>query len=221
MLTQFLKLYLLCLALFYLSSCTDTNAVTDVDGNVYKTVKIGNQIWMAENLKVTKYSNGNPIFQVADNSDWSNQNTGAFCNYNNFLKNVKAYGRLYNWYAVTDSRNLAPEGWHLPSSDEIIELVNSLKGDTIAAAKMKMDSGIWLNSVASTTNESGFSALPSGYRYHDGTFHTFGSNGYWWTTTKSYEIYDWSPRLFDSFADVIRDPEYMNYGFAVRCVKDE
>ncbi len=96
--------------------------VKDIDGNSYKTVKIGEQIWMAENLKVTQYRNGDPIPNLTDENDWENTEQGAYCNYDNNEDNVETYGRLYNWYAVDDKRGLAPNGWHIPTDDEIKEL---------------------------------------------------------------------------------------------------
>lgn len=216
------KLLLLVFAIVSFSSCKESNTVTDIDGNVYKTIKIGNQVWMAENLKVTKYRNGNPILQIKDNRAWSSTKDGAYCSYNNDASNVNTYGQLYNWYALSDPRGLAPEGWHIPTNEEIAKLIGYLKGDTVAAGKMKVaGTEHWLRPNAGAGNESGFSALPGGYRFgDDGTFHTAGSNGYWWSTTSSYEMFSWTPRLYNLFADVTRDGKYMAYGLSVRCVKD-
>ena len=202
--------------------CNNANTLTDIDGNVYKTVKIGDQVWMAENLKVTRYRNGNPILHRPEAKEWSKTTDGAYCYYNNDSSNILHFGNLYNWHAINDSRNLAPEGWHIPSPEEITTLVNTLKGDTVAGGKLKISgAGLWLSPNAGATNESGFSAVPGGYRFNeDGSFHTMGSNGYWWTTTKSYEIFSWTPRLYEVFADVNRDTQYLNYGLAVRCIKD-
>ena len=91
--------------------------VKDIDGNSYKTVKIGEQIWMAENLKVTQYRNGDPIPNLTDENDWENTEQGAYCNYDNNEDKVKTYGRLYNWYAVDDKRGLAPNGWLNPCAE--------------------------------------------------------------------------------------------------------
>lgn len=195
--------------------------VEDVDGNVYQTVKIGDQVWMAENLKVTKYRNGNPIFHIADAAKWAKTNDGAYCIYNNDSTLANTYGNLYNWYALNDSRNIAPEGWHIPTHKEIAELIRFLEGDTTAARKLKISGPEhWLNYNFSS-NETKFSAKPGGYRFGgDGGFHTAGSNGYWWTTTQSFEMFAWSPRLYEGFADVNRESYYMNYGMAVRCIKD-
>lgn len=199
----------------------DDTTVTDIDGNVYKTVKIGDQVWMAENLKVTRYRNGNALLNITDNVAWSNTSAGAYCNYNNDTSVVKEYGRLYNWYAVINEQNIAPAGWHIPIPEEIITLMLHLKGDTIAGAKMKeRDTTHWLNPNQGATNESGFLALPGGYRFSEGTFHTLGSNGYWWSEGRSYELYTWSPRLYTYFADVGRDFRNQNLGLSIRCVKD-
>jgi uncharacterized protein (TIGR02145 family) len=200
---------------------SNNNTVTDIDGNVYSTVNIGDQVWMADNLKVTKYRNGDTLPGISNAEEWKNLSAGAYCYYNNDTNNIAAYGRLYNWYAVSDNRNIAPEGWHIPTEEEIIALTDFLAGDTIAAGKMK-DTGsrYWINPNTGATNESGFSARPGGYRFDDGRYYTLRSNGYWWSATRSYEMYAWTPRLYFGFADVKREPYYEKYGFAVRCIKD-
>jgi uncharacterized protein (TIGR02145 family) len=196
--------------------------VTDIDGNVYHTVKLGSQVWMVENLKVTRYQNGDLLPNVADTTQWCHLPAGVYCSYNNDAKNASVYGHLYNWFAVTDSRNIAPKGWHVPSYKEIEMLVAFLGGDTIAAAKLKeTGTAHWLQPNMGATNESGFTALPGGYRFnHEGTFHTLGSNGYWWTTTQSIELYAWSKRIFWYFAHADYDHDLKTLGFSVRCVKD-
>jgi len=115
----------------------ETGTVTDIDGNIYKTVKIGTQWWMAENLKVTKYRNGNLIPNVTNMTQWDNLTTGAYCTYNHDATNVTNYGRLYNWYAANDSRNIAPAGWHVPSDVELTTLITNLGGEDFAGGKMK------------------------------------------------------------------------------------
>lgn len=221
-----MKSYLQTCILIFLSiwlfGCKQTNEVSDVDGNIYKTVKIGEQTWMAENLKVTHYQNGDEIQFVSDNLEWSQQQNGAFCFYNNDSINSKKYGNLYNWYAITDARKIVPKGWHIPTLDEVNQLISYLKGDTTAAAKMKVNGAeFWITQNQYSTNSSGFSALPGGYRFgDDGTFHTLGSNGYWWTSTGSFELFSWSNRSYNVFADINRDKQYLTYGFSIRCVKD-
>lgn len=209
--------------ILFITACGDTGSVTDIDGNVYKTIKIGNQVWMAGNLKVTKYRNGNPILHLKDNESWITAEDGAYCSYNNSSSDAEQTGLLYNWYAINDSRNIAPEGWHVPNPQEIAVLVEYLKGDTVAAAKMKATgTQNWLLPNEGANNKSGFAALPGGYRYgKNGSFHTAGSNAYWWCTTRSFEVFSWSSRIYQTFADVDRDSSYMTYGLSLRCIKDQ
>lgn len=207
---------------FLFCHCKNTrtnNTATDIDGNVYRTVTIGNQIWMAENLRVTRFRNGDTIPHIADAVAWSRAPAAAYCYYNNDTGKLNSYGLLYNWHVINDSRNIAPEGWHLPDEQELATLIAYAGGDTIAAGKLK-DTTHWLLPNAGATNEYHFSALPAGYRLHTGSFHTLGSNGYWWLRTGSYEMYAWSPRMFMGFADVRRDHRFQNYAMAVRCIKD-
>jgi uncharacterized protein (TIGR02145 family) len=207
----------------FTDSCINNNeTVVDVDGNVYHTVKIGTQVWMEENLRVTKYSNGDPLPNMSDTTQWDFTPIGAYCNYNNDTSNAITYGRLYNWYAVTDARNIAPKGWHVPSIKELKTLLAFLGGEGEAGGKMKeTGTAHWLMPNTGATNESGFSALPGGYRYNrGGSFHTLGSNGHWWTITESFEMYGWSECLYYRFADINRNFNYRTFGFSVRCIKD-
>ena len=125
---SFFTTTLILIFVFCFFSCEDpTNpnekdTVTDIDGNVYQTVEIGNQIWMAENLKVVHYRNGDPTPKITDNAEWSTSTTGAYCNYSNVDSLADTCGSIYNWYAVCDNRNIAPEGWHVPSDDDWKEL---------------------------------------------------------------------------------------------------
>jgi uncharacterized protein (TIGR02145 family) len=217
-------IFIVGLIVFFTNSCgrMSPETVTDIDGNIYHTVTIGNQVWMTENLKVTRYRNGDLIPNVSDTSQWRNLPVGIYCNYENNPKNGLIYGRLYNWYAATDVRNIAPKGWHVPGIEEIETLVTYLGGDTIAAGKMK-ESGTthWLYPNTGATVKSGFLALPGGYRFnHNGTFHTLGSNGYWWTSTQSYEMYAWSARLYSYFAYTTNVHDFKTLGLSIRCVKD-
>jgi uncharacterized protein (TIGR02145 family) len=199
----------------------EVQTLNDIDGNNYRTVRIGNQVWMAENLKVTRYRNGDVIPNISVPGDWEYTQTGALCDYKNDTSNVRAYGKLYNWFAVNDSRNIAPEGWHIPTEAELDTLINFLRGDTTAAGKLKeKGNSHWLIGNAESDNVTGFSARPGGYRFADGTFHTKGSNGYWWLHHSSYEMYGFTPRLYKLFADISRDEHFKNYGFSVRCIKD-
>jgi len=194
--------------------------ITDIDGNIYKTVKIGTQIWMKENLKVTHYRNGNAIPKVTDNTAWIDLSTGAYCNYGNDVNNVTTYGRLYNWYAVNDTRNIAPTGWHVPSDAEWQTLVDYLGGENVAGGKMK-ETGTthWQTPNTGATNESEFSALPGGARY-GGTYDNIGNFEGWWSATEYGGFYAWDRRLNYSSSGVSRYLTSKRYGFSVRCVGD-
>ncbi|EHQ27653.1 fibrobacter succinogenes major paralogous domain-containing protein [Mucilaginibacter paludis] len=206
----------------FLATCNVPGTLKDIDGNIYHTVKIGNQIWMAENLRTTHFSNGNPISQISNNKAWERSTAPAFCFYDNDKEKGKTYGPLYNWYAVNDSRGLAPKGWHIPTKMELDTLLkNTIGSDTLAAAFLKEPGNKhWLPAIMETVGASGFNALPAGYRHRDGSFHSLKSNTYFWTGNFTFELYNWSSRLFYGFADVDRELYYRQYGFSVRCIKD-
>jgi len=149
---------------------TGTVTVTDIDGNIYKTIKIGEQWWMAENLKVKHYRNGDLIPNVAGPSEWCSLSKGAWCTYDNKEEFAHKYGYLYNWFAIEDNRNIAPENWHVPNNEEWQVLIDYLGGFFYAGGKMKANgnlkdgTGLWDPPNEDATNESGFSALPSGGR---------------------------------------------------------
>ncbi len=214
-----------------------TGTVTDIDGNTYQTVKIGNQWWMAENLKVTHYNNGDNIPHVTNNNTWASLLTGAYCNYNNDINNVATYGRLYNWYAVDDSRNIAPAGWHVPTDDEWKQMEMYLGMSQASAnaigfrgtdegGKMKTTGtiqggdGLWNYPNVGATNSSGFSAFPGGFRKHDGTFYLMGGNAVLWSSTEYSSIDAWYRVLYYSYSLVVRTNYYKQSGFSVRCVRD-
>ena len=201
--------------------------VTDVDGNIYRTIKIGEQWWMTENLKVTQYRNGDSIPNVTDNLEWVNLTCGAYCNYNNDEVKVATYGRLYNWFAVSDSRNIAPEGWHVPSDEEWQTLVDYLGGLSVAGGKMKTTgtieegNGLWYPPNDGATNESGFSALPGGFRYdRSGLFSSLSRTATFWSATKTNIPDAWSRRLKYNFSGVYRHYYNKHVGYLVRCIKD-
>lgn len=193
--------------------------VEDIDCNAYRTIKIGSQVWMAENLRVTHYHNGEAIPNVTDNSRWSNLNTGAYCSYNNNARNIDNYGLLYNWYAVDDSRGLAPEGWHIPTDKEWTALEKYLGSN--AGGKLKaMGTNYWKNPNEGATNSSGFSALPGGYRYYyNGSFDYVGHGGYWWSSPESGSSGGWYRFLDPKHSGIYLDHS-KQYGFSVRCIKD-
>jgi uncharacterized protein (TIGR02145 family) len=195
----------------------------DIDGNVYHAVVIGTQIWMVENLKTTKYRNGDIIPNLTDSLAWVKSVSGAYCWYNNNPGTYKAdYGALYNWYAATDGRNIAPIGWHVPSDEEFAILVNYLGGTNAAGDKLK-ESGTnhWL-APNNGTNESGFTGLPGGARgYYWSTTTRIGLNGYFWTT-KSKDTrnawYSWFPT--GNYSGFYLSNINKTAGYSVRCVRD-
>jgi uncharacterized protein (TIGR02145 family) len=210
--------------------------VKDIDGNSYKTVKIGEQIWMAENLKVTQYRNGDPIPNLTDENDWENTEQGAYCNYDNNEDNVETYGRLYNWYAVDDKRGLAPRGWHIPTDDEIKELEiylgmshseaddTNYRGTNEGSKLAGGDDFGRLNGALVKTPEfgtSGFDFLPAGCRLSlGGDYFSMDIRGYFWSSTEDNNGKGWYRNLIYNRSEVYRLSRNKNYGFSVRCIKD-
>jgi uncharacterized protein (TIGR02145 family) len=195
--------------------------VKDIDGNKYKTVAIGTQVWMAENLKVEHYRNGDPVPNVTDNTAWSTLTTGAYANYNNDAANGATYGRLYNWYAATDARNIAPAGWHVPSDTEWDVLINYLGGESVAGSKMKeTGTAHWASPNIDATNSSGFTSLPGGVRDQNGPFFAIGNLGSWWSSTELLTSNAWSRTLFNSHGVVFKNGDFKQRGFSVRCLRD-
>jgi uncharacterized protein (TIGR02145 family) len=201
---------------------TNTNTVTDIDGNKYRIVKIGNQWWMAENLKVTNYRNGDAIPNVTNNNEWRSLTKGAYCNYNNDTNKVAVYGRLYNWYAVIDSRNIAPVGWHVPNAVDWQTLVNQLGGNSQACGKMKdTDTTHWQTPNTGATNTSGFSALPGGRRAVDGGFDMMGTDANFWSTAEKDSFSAFHQNLRYGNSSVFWDwCFYKQDGYSVRLVRD-
>ncbi|MDO9257587.1 MAG: fibrobacter succinogenes major paralogous domain-containing protein [Bacteroidales bacterium] len=221
------------------NNTTASETVTDIDGNVYHTVKIGKQTWMVENLKTTKYRNGNggTIPNVINATDWPFLSTGAYCNYNNDEDNGLKYGRLYNGYAVTDVRNLAPAGWHVATDTDWTILIDYLIANGYNYDGTKDDNRV-AKSLASPTdwttyvgpgaigndltknNSTGFSALPGGYRSSDypSSFVSIGFKCSWWSCTTTNDTYGRSLEYNSSYA--FRDNYPRRSGLYVRCVKD-
>jgi uncharacterized protein (TIGR02145 family) len=211
--------------------------VTDIDGNVYKTVRIGNQVWMAENLKVTHYRNGDRILTGYSNSQWSGLSTGAYCYYDNNRSKGEIYGALYNWYAINDSRKIAPKGWHVPSDAEWLTLTDHYGGFKVAGGKLKEAGTIhWNRTQKEATNESGFNALPGGKRSNDpGGYHYMGLQAHFWSATNSYNYRSYSKShsssaysrtLRGNNSQVSRSGNHAKYGttkrsgFSVRLLRD-
>ena len=214
------------------TSSNNPTTLMDIDGIVYETVFIGDQIWMAENLKVTHYRNGEEIPIVTSDTEWSNLTTGAYSSYDNDNNNVDTYGLLYNWYAVNDNRNLAPTGWHVPTDEEWKQLEMYLGmglseaddtgcRDTDEGNKLK-ETGIahWNIPNEGATNESGFSALPGGLRSSAGTCDNIGYYTYFWSATEGDSGNAWYRFLHYNRSCVSRYNSNKQNGFSVRCVKD-
>ena len=211
-----------------------TGTVTDIDGNVYQTIIIGTQEWMMENLKVTHYRDGTAIPTGHSNSDWSNLTTGAYAVYDDNESNATTYGYLYNWYAVDDSRNIAPEGWHVPTDDEwkTLEMYLGMsQGEadntgwrgTNEGSKLAGNADLWNNGNLENNAEfgtSGFTALPGGYRSTNGYYYDLGSHGSFWSSTEDDSDTAWYRGLYYSNSGVARGGSYKLYGFSVRCVRD-
>lgn len=213
----------------------ETGTLTDIDNNIYATVKIGNQWWMAENLRVTKYRNGNPIQEIHGNdaAAWSNTQEGAYCEYS---ENHNAPGFLYNWFAVTDTNNLAPAGWHIPTDDEwkTLEIYLGMSADaankttwrgTNQGDQLKISGTDRWTSYGNVwpTNESGFSAMPGGCRVYDGSWSDpigLSYMGFWWSSSVHSVSESWYRYLDYKNSKVFRSHALKSYGFSIRCVKN-
>ena len=199
------------------------DCIKDIDGNTYKTVKIGTQTWMAENLKVRKYNDGSAITNVTDNSQWEKLTTGAWCNYNNSDSLGKIYGKLYNWYAVSPTtngnKNVCPTGWHVPNTLEIDLVRDYLGGESFAGNTMR-EIGIlhWNSPNLEATNSSLFSAIPSGLRNPEGVFNSIGINFLFWSSTDGNN--SWCYYLTNKDDDLTDWYTYKTNGFSIRCIKD-
>lgn len=195
--------------------------VTDVDGNVYHTVIIGSQTWMVENLKTTKYNDGTAIPLVTDGAAWSKLTTPAYCWYNNDEADYKnPYGALYNWYTVNTGK-LSPAGWHVPTDAEWATLVSYLGDTTIVGGKLK-EAGTthWVSPNTGATNSSGFTALPGGSHYTDGSFYLNGKYGWYWSTNESSTTEAWHEYVQYNNSNVYRHSGSKSIGFSVRCLKN-
>lgn len=181
------------------------STVTDVDGNVYNSISIGTQVWTVENLKVTKYQNGEAIQNILDNSTWNNLSSGAFCDYDNNSLNRNTYGVFYNWFAASDPRNIAPKGWHVASYEEYQLLIDYLGGPAKAEENLKT---------------AGFNVLPAGKRTEDGIYLDKGIFPYLWSSTEYHVGSNWARYLSINGADLYVNCLSKNNGFSVRCIRD-
>lgn len=201
----------------------DPTTVTDIDGNVYHFVTIGTQVWMVENLNVTHYRNGDTISNFINNYDWNNTLNGAYRNYNDDPANGKIYGKLYNFSAIQDSRNLCPLGWHVPSDAEW-RILREYLGSINAGGSLK-ETGTehWLNPNTGATNSSGFTALPGGlYIAFQSKFANIEAGGYWWSSTDilPYTAAFWHMACDDNYMTSTIEGAFEYNGLSIRCLKD-
>jgi uncharacterized protein (TIGR02145 family) len=206
-------------------------AMTDQEGNTYKTVVIGEQEWMAENLNTSIYRNGDPIPEIQDAQEWDNTALGAWCYPNNDAVNACPYGKLYNHHVITDVRNVCPNGWHVSSNQEWSDLINYLDPSSPALEddNYPNNAGIALVSVRENptmvANSSGFSILLAGSRssYSDSDFNEYvsGQEAFFWTSDVTSNLIDeaWG-RTYEGYEDIELDPYPIGYGGTIRCVKD-
>jgi len=206
------------------------DTMMDIDGNVYRTVTIGTQVWMKENLKTTRYRDGTPIACVTGNSAWAALTTPAYCYYNNDSAGNKAtYGALYNWHVVdpANPRQIAPAGWHVPTAADWATLADRLGGEYVAGGKMKeAGTAHWQAPNTNATNSSGFTALPGGYRSDIGLcegmgYASYGNFGYWWSSTPDVGPPSWSRAVRSQEAAMYSGHVLgVHAGFSIRCVRD-
>jgi len=186
----------------------------DQEGKTFKTVKIGDQLWMAENLNVTHFRNGEEIPTGKASSDWQREGEAGnpmWCNQGNDPELSKKYGRLYNWFAVNDKRGLAPKGWHVATDAEWKKLIDFYGGEVYAALKMR---------TTGAPGETGFDGLPGGACKENGTYYGYGTTGLWWTSTEVNSQYGWMCLLNYKYCNIFTLDESKLYGFSVRCIKD-
>jgi uncharacterized protein (TIGR02145 family) len=218
------------LALILIQGCkkTDTlpaekslTTVTDIDGNVYKTVIIGAQVWMAENLKTTKYGNGDQI--VTTTSDISGESSPKYqWAFGDDVNNADTYGRLYTWFAATDVRSVCPTGWHVPTDIEWETLKLYLGGDSIAGGKLK-ETGTthWQTPNSGATNEVKFNVLPAGYRNYTGSFVSLQLSSYIWSSSQNpTPEWSWGQRIGYNDGILLRGGYYKQSGASVRCIQN-
>ncbi len=216
------QLGVLGLALMFVGFNTNAQVtMKDGDGKVYGTILTGSTYWIDQNLSTSKYANGDAIANVDDNTAWSLLTTGAWSFYDKSSGNGSTYGKLYNWYAVDDSRGVCPTGWRVPTNTDWNNLGKTLGGDSLAGGKLKQTgTTFWSAPNTAATNQIGFNAMPSGYRGNGGAYGSLTGNAYFWVR-ESYNGTDAVGRniLYNSKALVTEHNNKLN-GFAIRCVKD-
>jgi uncharacterized protein (TIGR02145 family) len=203
-----------------LQQVTGIYQIKDTDGNYYKVRKIGTQVWMAENLKTTKYCDGTPITNITDNSDWNSLTTEAYCWYNNNILNKDTFGALYNYYTVINSHKLCPAGWHVPTATEWATLESYLGGQSIAGGKLKeAGTAHWLAPNTGGDNVSGFMALPGGYR-HSGFFNNIHAVAEFLSSDQTSATLDIERFINFNETGLGHVADYKSNGVSVRCISD-
>jgi uncharacterized protein (TIGR02145 family) len=215
-----------CGAAGILNADSSYGTLIDQEGNEYKTIIIGTQEWMAENLNTSIYRNGEVIPKNLSNNAWQNTTQGSWSYYDNDAIHDCPDGKLYNWFACVDSAQLCPTGWHVPSDADWTILTDYLGGLNVAGAKMKTlgnlssGNGLWTSPNLGATNSSGFSGTPAGYRYMLGYSNYIGNGGLWWSSSEFGAVEAHMRFLNFNLASAGRDQYNKHYGFSVRCVKD-
>lgn len=203
-----------------LTTVAEQNNTSDIEGNIYETVTIGSQVWMKQNLRTTRFNSGEQI--ATTNQDLTDAQGASYqWAANNDINLLSNYGRLYTWYAVTDSRNLCPCGWHVPDNDEWSELIEYLGGEEVAGGKLK-ESGTshWLSPNVSADNSSGFTALPAGIRDYNANFVWYETSATFWSSSDNGDEDSFYYTLDHGMSEIVSDVYSKNAGFSVRCVKD-
>ncbi|MDP3359642.1 MAG: FISUMP domain-containing protein [Lutibacter sp.] len=197
----------------------NTYLVSDVDDNIYHTIMIGSQVWMMENLKTTKFRNGELIPNITSANGWANTSFSAYSNYDNNERFVSTYGRLYNGYTINDHRNICPEGWHIPTVEEWSTLESYLGGFNSAGGKLKeIGTNHWKSPNSGASSSTNFLALPGGARNYTGEFGYLSQICYWWSMTNNINGPVWSVNY--NSANFYKDTAPNKFGFSVRCIKD-
>lgn len=209
------------LAPILFNSTKTYGTLSDVDGNTYKTIQIGTQLWMAENLKTTKYKDVTGIPLVTDNATWGTLTTPGYCWFNNDETIFKSpYGALYNWFTVNTGK-LCPAGWHIPTNAEWTTLTTYLGGESVAGGKLKeTGTNHWKGPNTGATNETGFTSIPSGDRVGGGMFLDVGAAGYWWSSTEYLTSLAWFRYMAFDRSDTGSMYPDKHFGYSVRCLKD-
>ena len=216
---------LLAVLLLCLACSNEQNEILESELPVDETVKIesvqiGNQVWMKQNLSVSHYRNGDPI-QLLEPADYWRQTTeGAWSFYNNDSIEYAQYGKLYNWYAINDSRGICPKGWRVPTLTDYNTLNRYLGSDSTSGDFLKDTSALWTSSTFTTTNSSGFSALPIGYRLSNGEFYNFGKIACFWTATIGDNNNAWDIFLIGKSAMFGTSQTAFENGYSCRCIKE-